>query len=77
MAKRKDMRRYERSHEFEPQLPPCPNCGGKMYIEELCGYRVAHFCKGLKRHDQVKTDYYDTPEEAVAAYKNGNIKMAD
>lgn len=72
MAKRKDIARYEHSEDFESDLPLCPNCGRKMYIEELCGYRVAHFCKGSG--DQVKTDYYDTPEEAVEAYKSGNIK---
>ena len=71
MAKRKDICRYEHSEDFESELPPCPNCGGKMYVEK--GYRVAHFCKGSG--DQVKTNYYDTPEEAVLAYKSGNIKI--
>lgn len=73
MAKQKDIFRYEHNEDFESDLPPCPNCGRKMYIEELDGYRVAHFCKGLR--SQVKTDYYDTPEEAVEAYKNGKIKI--
>ena len=72
MRKSKDVFRADNSGKFEPDLPPCPNCGKKMYVEK--GYRVAHFCKGpFSAH--VKTDYYDTPEEAVAAYKNGNIKI--
>ena len=63
---------FRASVSSEYDLPPCPVCGGKIYIEELCGFRVAHFCKGGHR-TQVKTEYCKTPDEAVKKYLDGEI----
>lgn len=70
MSKEKDILRAECSKDFD--LPPCPHCGNKMYVEKIHEYRVAHFCKGGTH--QVKTKFCKTPEEAVDLYLKGDYE---
>ena len=53
-------------------IPNCPICGGKMYIEKLTDCRVAHFCKDGTRR-LVKTGYCDTPEEVIKKFIDGEF----
>ena len=57
-------------------IPSCPICGGKMYIEKLAGYRVAHFCKDKSRR-LVKTEYCETPEEAIKKFADGEFTVKE
>ena len=70
--KKEDILRADCSENYD--LPPCPICGGKMYVEHCAGFRVAHFCKGSPRR-QVKTAFCDTSEEAVQKAVNGEFKI--
>ena len=72
MSNKRDAFRADCSNNYE--LPFCPICGGKMYIEYIGKYRVSHFCKGSHRR-QVKTDFCDTPEEAVRKANNGEFTI--
>ena len=67
---KKDIFRADISSEYD--IPSCPMCGGKMYIEDIDKFRVAHFCKD-KSGRHVKTVFCRTAEEAVQKYINGEI----
>lgn len=70
--KKKDIFRADCSENYD--LPPCPICGGKLHIEFIGQYRIAHFCKGQPIR-QVKTDFCDTLEESVQKAINGEFAV--
>jgi hypothetical protein len=72
MSNKRDVFRADCSENYN--LPPCPMCGGKLHIEGISKFRVAHFCKGSPRR-QVKTGFCDTPEEAVQKANNGEFTI--